>query len=56
MDAVREKQAKRILELEQEAERSGKIHRRDLYRAIKRMRSELRQYDMFRKQAEQRKG
>lgn len=55
-DKIRDQYAKRILQMEQEAERSGKVHRRDLYRAIKRMKGELKQYDMFRAQAARQKG
>lgn len=55
VDAIRESYVSRIHMLEIEAERSGKLHRRDLYRAIKHMKGELRQYDMFRKQAEHKK-
>lgn len=50
-DRVREEYAERIRRMEAEAERSGKLHRRDLYRAIKRMRGELRVYDRYRAEA-----
>lgn len=55
-DRIREQYVERIVQMEQEAERSGKPHRRDLYRAIKRMKGELREYDMYRAQAEKKKG
>lgn len=53
---AREEHAARIREMEREAERCGKVHRRDFYRAIKRMKGELKQYDMYRAQAAQQKG
>ena len=56
IDAEREKYVKQLFRLEAEAEKSGKTHRRDLYRAIKRMKGELREYDAFRAQARSRKG
>lgn len=37
----------RIREKKQEARCSGKIHRRDLYKHIKRLERELRDYDRF---------
>ena len=55
-DRIREQYVERIVQMEQEAERSGKPHRRDLYRAIKRMRGELKQYDAYRAQAARKKG
>ena len=55
-NSVRARYEARISALEEEAERSGKPHRRDLYRAIKRMKVELREYDMYREQAEKKKG
>ena len=55
VDRIREEYADRIVQLEREAERCGTPHRRDLYRAIKRMRGELKQYDAYRAQAAQRK-
>lgn len=47
-DKIRADYESRIHALEIEAERCGPLHRRDLYRAIKRMKGELKQYDAFR--------
>lgn len=49
-DKIREDYVSRIHALEVEAERCGPSHRRDLYRAIKRMKGELKQYDAFRRE------
>lgn len=50
-NAAREEQIRKIHSMEIEAEKSGLIHRRDLYRAIKRMRKELKKYDAPRARA-----
>ena len=50
-NAAREEQIRKIHAMEIEAEKSGPIHRRDLYRAIKRMRKELKKYDALRARA-----
>lgn len=51
-DKIREEYVQRIRRMEAEAEHSGKPHRRDLYRAIKRMRGELMEYDRHRAAAQ----
>ena len=55
-NSVRARYEARIRALEEEAERSGKPHRRDLYRAIKRMKGELKEYDMYHGQSAKKKG
>lgn len=44
---TRNELAKRIKEEKKEAQTAGLIHRRDLYKHIKRMERELRDYDRF---------
>lgn len=54
-DTIREDYAGRIKALELEAEQSGPLHRRDLYRAIKRMKGELRRYDAYMAEAKKKR-
>ena len=48
---TREEVANKIKAAKQEAKTAGKIHRRDLYKHIKRLEKELNVYDRFRAEA-----
>ena len=48
---TREELTEKIRKRKQEAKTAGQVHRRDLFRNIKRMERELRDYDRFQAEA-----
>lgn len=51
LDKAREQHVKKIKELEEEAKNAGTVRKRDLEKAIKRMKDELTLYDSYRAHA-----
>lgn len=48
---TRSELVQKMISVEEEIARSGAIHRRDLYKHLKRMKRELRDYDRFHAEA-----
>lgn len=48
---TRDELIQRMIRLEEEAGKSGPVHRRDLEKHLRRMKKELRDYDRFQREA-----